>query len=81
MPAALTEQTVIDKIEVFADGTMSVRTATRILRDGAVVAETYHREALTPGQDVTGKPAKVAEIAQAVWKPTVVEAYRALAAY
>lgn len=39
----LTEQTVIDKLEVLADGTVQVREANQILRDGVLVAQTYHR--------------------------------------
>lgn len=74
---ALTEQTVIDKIEVLEDGTLQVRTATRVLRDGARIAETYNREALTPGQSLTGRPANVTAIATAVWTPAVVAAHAA----
>lgn len=39
----LTEQTVVDKLEVLADGTVQVRQANQILRDGEVVSQTYHR--------------------------------------
>ncbi len=39
----LTEQTVVDKLEVLADGTVQVREANQILRDGVVMTQTYHR--------------------------------------
>ena len=39
----LTEQTTIDKLEVLADGTVQVREANQVLRDGQVIAQTYHR--------------------------------------
>jgi len=39
----LTEQTTIDKLEVLADGTVQVREANQVLKDGAVIAQTYHR--------------------------------------
>lgn len=74
---ALTEEAVIDKIEVYEDGALNVRTATRILRDGVLIAETYHRELLTPGSALTGRPQKVSDIADAVWKPAVIAAYQA----
>lgn len=73
---ALSEQTVIDKIDVLEDGTLQIRTATRVLRDGVQIAETYHRETATPGQDVSGKPEKVRAIAAAAWPPAVVQAWQ-----
>lgn len=39
----LTEKQIIDKIEVLSDGTVQVREANQILRDGIVVTQTYHR--------------------------------------
>lgn len=39
----LTEQTVVDKLEVLADGTVQVREANEILRDGVVISKQYHR--------------------------------------
>lgn len=74
---ALTEEAVIDKIEVLEDGALNVRTATRIYRNGVLVAETYARELLPPGAILNGKPQKVADVAGAVWKPDVVAAHQA----
>ena len=39
----LTEKTVVDKLEVLHDGTVQVREANQVLRDGVVIAQTYHR--------------------------------------
>ena len=39
----LTEQTTIDKLEVLADGTVQVREANQVLKDGQVIAQSYHR--------------------------------------
>lgn len=39
----LTEQTVVDKLEVLADGSVQVREANQILRDGQVISQSYHR--------------------------------------
>lgn len=74
---ALTETTTVDQITVTENGTVLYREATRVLRDGAEIAKTYHRTSLTPGQDLTGQPANVVAIAQAAWTPEVVAAYRA----
>ena len=39
----LTEKTVVDKLEVLHDGTVQVREANQVLKDGQVIAQTYHR--------------------------------------
>jgi DNA-binding transcriptional LysR family regulator len=74
---ALTETKVIDQITVVEDGTVLYREATRILKDGEQIAQTYHRSSLTPGQDLTGQPANVVAICNAAWTPTVIAAYQA----
>lgn len=74
---ALTETKVIDQITVVADGTVLYREATRILKDGEQIAQTYHRTSLTPGQDLTGQPANVVAICNAAWTDEVVAAYQA----
>jgi len=77
---ALTETKVIDQITVVEDGTVLYREATRILKDGEQIAQTYHRSSLTPGQDLTGQPANVVAICNAAWTPTVIAAYQAMMA-
>jgi len=74
---ALTEQKVIDQITVVEDGTVLYREATRILKDGEQIAQTYHRSSLTPGQNLTGQPANVVAICNAAWTDEVVAAYQA----
>ena len=59
---ALTETKVIDQITVTENGTVLYREATRILKDGDQIAQTYHRTSLTPAQDLTGQPANVVAI-------------------
>lgn len=73
----LTETKVIDKIEVVEDGTVQVREATRIFKDGEQIAQTYHRWTLTPGQDVSDQPDNVKAICQATWTPEIIAAYQA----
>lgn len=77
---ALTEQKVIDKIEVVENGTLQVREATRILKDGDQIAQTYHRWSFAPGSDISEMPANVQAIAAAAWTPAVIAAYEAAVA-
>jgi hypothetical protein len=72
---ALTKETVVDKIEVLENGTLQVRTATRVLEDGEVLSSSFHRHVLTPGDDTTNEDAKVVAIATATWTADVVTAY------
>ena len=74
---ALTEQVVIDKIEVVENGTLQVREATRIMRDSEQIAQTYHRWSFTPGSDVSAMPANVQAVATTVWTPEVIASYQA----
>lgn len=74
---ALTETKVIDQITVTENGTVLYREATRILKDGEQIAQTFHRTSLTPAQDLTGQPAQVVAIAQVAWTPEVIAAYQA----
>ena len=73
---ALTETKVIDQITVTENGTVLYREATRILKDGEQIAQTYHRTSLTPGQDLTGVPANVVAICNTVWTAEVIAAYQ-----
>lgn len=74
---ALQEIKVIDKIEIVENGTLQVREATRIDRDGEIIATTYHRSSFAPGSDVSAQPANVQAVAAAVWTPEVIAAYEA----
>jgi hypothetical protein len=74
---SLTKQTVVDQITVTENGIVLYREATRIMEDGKVLTQTYHRTSLTPGKDLANQPEKVVAIAQAAWTPEVVAAYQA----
>jgi len=74
---AFTETKVIDQITVVEDGTVLYREATRILKDGDQIAQTFHRTSLTPGQDLTGQPVQVIAICNTAWTDEVVAAYQA----
>ena len=67
---SLTKETTADKIEVVAteDGTViQVRTATRIVEDGAVISQSYHRHVINSGDDWSSEPSNVQAICNAVF--------------
>jgi len=74
---ALTEKTLVDKIELVQSNHIQVRTANIIERDGVEVTRTFHRHVLSPGDDVSGQDPKVQAIANAVWTADVIAAYQA----
>ena len=75
----ISEQTIAgERVEVLADGSLQVRDATVILRDGMrdpSFPPKYHRYVLHPGDDLTGKPERVVSVANAVWTEEVVAAW------
>jgi hypothetical protein len=74
---ALTETKLIDRIEVVENGIVQVREATRILKDGEQIAQTFHRWTIAPGQDISDQPDNVKAICQATHTPAVIAAYEA----
>ena len=74
---ALTKETVVDKIEVTENGTVQVRTATRIIEDGVQLSQSYHRHVVVPGDDYSGEDARVQAICSATHTAEVVAAYQA----
>ena len=74
---SLTKETVIDQITVTENGIVLYREATRIMEDGKQLSQTYNRNSLTPGQNLTNVPTNVAAICNVAWTPEVVAAYQA----
>ena len=76
---ALAKEVSADKIEVVTgqreddDGNMvnftsvQVRTATRVLEDGAVISQSYHRHVIQSGDDYSAEPANVQAICVAAF--------------
>jgi len=73
---ALTEKTIIDKIEVIETNSIQVRTATVIEKDGTELTRTFHRHVLAPGTDLTNEDPKVQAIATAIWTEEIIAAYQ-----
>ena len=74
---SLTKETAIDQITVTEDGTVLFREVTRILEDGNLLSQTYHRSSLAPASDLTGIPSNVVAICNVAWTPEVIAAYQA----
>ena len=82
---ALTKEVTVDKIEVLEMGQVQVRTATRVLEDGAVLSSSFHRHVVVPSvktddtwgdTDISGEDARVQAIATATWTSSVKTAYQ-----
>ncbi len=72
---ALTKEVSADKIEVVTgrnqDGStitsVQVRTSTKIIEDGEVISESYHRHVIQSGDDWSSEPTNVQTICNAVY--------------
>ena len=65
------------KLEVLPSGTIQVRVATVVCKDGVEIGRSYHRHCLTPGSDTSEEEPETQAVAAAVWTPEVVSAYEA----
>lgn len=70
--------TVVDKIEVLESGVIQVREAVRVLEDGKVLSQSYHRYCVAPGDNLEGKDERVVTTAKALWSQKTVDDYCAL---
>lgn len=73
---ALEKQTVVDLIETLENGCVQVRTATRILDDGAVISSSSHRHVVAPGDDYSQEDSRVQAICAVVQTPEVITKYK-----
>ena len=82
---SLTEETQEDKIEITANKSVQVRTATVIKRDGVEISRGFHRHVVAPSTktgdtwgdtDISGESTEVQAICNAVWTDAVKTAYQ-----
>ena len=73
---ALTKEIIVSAIEVTESGYVQVRTSTRVMEDGAMIGETYHRHVVSPGDDTEGQDERVKAVCKAVHTPQVVKEYK-----
>ena len=74
---ALEKQTLVDLIETLENGCVQVRTTTRIIDDGKIVSQTYHRHVVSPSDDYSQEDARVQAICTVIQTPEVIEKYKA----
>jgi len=74
---ALTEDTIVDSIDVLPDGQIQVRKANRVFRDGVEISKAYHRHVVAPGDDLSKEDSRVAEIGGVVHTVEVIAAFKA----
>lgn len=72
---ALTEKTIIDKIEVLENNSIQVRNANVIEKDGIEISRTFNRHVVHPSNDISGEDAKVQAVANAIWTEEIIAAY------
>jgi hypothetical protein len=72
---ALSEKTIIDKIEVLENNSIQVRTANIIEKDGVEISRSFHRHVVNPSYEISGEDPKVQAIANAVWTEEIIAAY------
>ena len=73
----LEKQIVVDLIEVIENGSVQVRTATKIMDDGKEINRSFHRHVVAPGQDYSNEDPRVQAICAATHTPEVIAAYQA----
>jgi len=73
---SLSKEVVIDQIEIKENGIIQIRQAIRVIEDGSILSQTYHRHCLSPGDSLEKEDTKVFAIAKAVWTDEVVKAHK-----
>ena len=74
---ALTEDSVVDSMDVLLDGQIQVRVANRVFRDGVEISKSFHRHVVSPGDDLSLEDPRVATIGAVVHTPEVIAAFKA----
>ena len=77
---ALTEESVVDSINVLPDGQIQVRTATVVKRDSVEISRTFLRHVVAPGDDLNSQDARVKSVGEAVHTAEVIAAHEAAVA-
>jgi hypothetical protein len=71
---------IVDKIEIIEIGCVQVRTATIVKEGDTVIAKSFHRHVVAPGDDYSGECDKVKAICAATHTADVIAAYKAATA-
>jgi hypothetical protein len=74
---ALTERTEIGQRTILPDGQIQVRTDTIIERDGVEISRTYHRDVVSPGDNVSARDESIRRIVALEHTQAVINEFRA----
>lgn len=66
----ITKQSTVNQIEITENNIIQVRTVTRIIEDGKILNQTFHRHCLSPGDALSDQDEKVIAVAKIVWIKT-----------
>jgi hypothetical protein len=72
---ALEKIEVVDQIEVVKNGSVQVRTFTKVMENGEQISSTFHRHVVAPGDDYSKEDARVQAICAATHTQDVIDAY------
>lgn len=71
------DSTPVVAVQVNSDNSLLVTNGVDYDKDGTIVGgEITSQYTLVPGDDLTGQPQEVVNIANALWTPEVIEAYK-----
>jgi len=68
---------IADLIEVSENGSVQVRTATRIMEDGKAISSTFSRHVIAPGDDYSAETNRVKAVCAATHDELTVAEYKA----
>lgn len=71
----ISESKYIDQIIINELGVISYRENCKIVKNGAVIAQTYHRSSVEPGDYIEDEPEDVKNMARFIWTDEVVEVF------
>jgi len=72
---ALSKETVVDRMEVLSSGHVQVRLAHQVFDGGQLIAQTFERYVVSPGDDYSSKPNKVQDVCKKVHTPARIKAF------
>jgi hypothetical protein len=77
---SLSQTQIIDKIEVLENSIIQIRQRNDVVdasQNNKVIASSYTRWVLHPGDSLVGQDPRVVSVANTLWTPEVISAYQA----
>lgn len=76
---AFIQKPIIDKIEILENCVLQIRQNNQIIDDSnnLVIASSFERWVLSPGDDISNQDPKIKAVAEALWTNDVIASYKA----